>query len=248
MDFTKGNVYKVVLSHTLEGELLPYPIILIGKCITTTPQYTTLLDPQTNIVKGFKKSQMAQSEPYDCSPVAVKSNLDTKPAKPEVKPAAKPEVKPEVKPAAKPEVKPAAKPEVKPAAKPEVKPAKPVEPSAPVRPSSPSIEKLKTTAISIIESILKKGTPFTSELTNALITIFEQGEDCDLRTPNIIPLQKGKCIYYKDKEDMMVQLRRQYPGNLYLLSTTELLTSPIEPTTPMFVVSLPTKNETYLLK
>ena len=67
MDFVKGEVYKVVLSHTMEGELFPYPMILVGKCLMTSPQYITLLDPQTNMVKGFKRSQMAKSEPYDCT-------------------------------------------------------------------------------------------------------------------------------------------------------------------------------------
>ena len=65
MEMKPGNMYKVTLAYSMNDKLHPFPMTLIGQCLMTNDKYITLLDPQTNIVKGFKKSQMSTSEPYD---------------------------------------------------------------------------------------------------------------------------------------------------------------------------------------
>ena len=72
MEFKQGEMYKVVLAYSMNDELFTYPPTLIGKCLLSNEKHATLLDPLTNVVQGFKLSQVSTAEPYEASKASVK--------------------------------------------------------------------------------------------------------------------------------------------------------------------------------
>jgi len=72
MEFKQGEMYKVVLAYSMNDELFTYPPTLIGKCLLSNEKHATLLDPLTNVVQGFKLSQVSTAEPYEASTASVK--------------------------------------------------------------------------------------------------------------------------------------------------------------------------------
>lgn len=72
MEFKQGEMYKVVLAYSMSDDLFTYPITLIGKCLLSNEKYVTLLNPLTNVVQGFKLSQVSTAEPYEASTASVK--------------------------------------------------------------------------------------------------------------------------------------------------------------------------------
>ena len=228
MDFTKGEVYKVVLDKDLYGVAFPYPVVFSGKCLTTDDTYVTLLESHTNMVKGFKKKQLSKSEPYQGTSVNVKSVL---PIMGRAWNAAKsmtakaPDKAKETK---------------------ETKETK--------EPKEPKVALTEKELIPLLEKHLKSNTPFSENITEFLKHKHGEQKDCDLRGPGIIPLNgkiEDKCIYFTKKDTLDTiskKIKSQYTstGNVYLLTTRSFFT--FTPTTPVFIVSLKTKNDTYLLK
>lgn len=87
MEFKQGEMYKVVLAYSMNDELFTYPITLIGKCLLSNEKYATLLEPLTNVVQGFKLSQVSTAESYEASTASVKpetTSVDDKSSVPSV--------------------------------------------------------------------------------------------------------------------------------------------------------------------
>jgi hypothetical protein len=255
MDFTKGEVYKVVLDTDLNGNTFTYPMVITGKCLTTDDTYVSLVESNTNQVKAFKKKQLSKSEPYQGTPSVAKSVM---PVMKSVWAAAKSVTTTAAEPAAT-KAEPAAEPATAKATKaePAATKATKAEPAATkAEPAKPHVPTLTNKELfPLLEKHLKEKTPFSDKVTELLRYKYEREKNCEPKISHgIIPLNgevKGNCIEYtaEDTVDTISKkIKSEYKskGYVYLLTDKSFITFARH--LPLFVVTLTTKNDTYLLK
>ena len=240
MDFTKGEVYKVVLDTDLNGNTFTYPVIIIGKCLTTNTTYVSLVESNTNIVKAFKKKQISKSKPDQGTPSVIAAAKSVMPVMKSAWAAAKSVASAKPTSANPTSAKHVDFDKLSPWAK-----------ALLAEPTKPTLSNKEL--VDYLEKHLKENTKFSDQVTQTLLYKYEHEVNCEPKQPGIIILNRyGKCIYFKkdDTLDTIIAKIKQFKTtkNKYLLTHKSFIVPKIPLSLPLFLIVFETRNNTYLLK